>query len=92
MSREDELRAMREARFEARAKRALGSLEPKPVTEIATKPATKVSATKPTATKPISVTGAKGGRPRIGDRAMTSTERSQRRRDRILESKSQGAK
>jgi hypothetical protein len=40
MSRLDDLRAQREARFIAKAKRPLGALEPKPVTEIATKPVT----------------------------------------------------
>jgi hypothetical protein len=77
MSREDDLRALREARFMAKAKRALGPAQPEHVTKPATpatKPATKVSATKPNATKP------KGGRPKIGDQAMTSTERSRRRR------------
>jgi len=73
MSRLDELRGMRERQAEAKAKRALGGLEPKPVTEIATKPATKVSAMKP-ATKPTAT------KLKVGDRAMTSTERSQRRR------------
>jgi hypothetical protein len=77
MSREDDLRALREVRFMAKAKRSLGATQLEPVTEIATKPATKVSAT-----KPISMTGAKGGRPCIGDRAMTSTERSRRHRAR----------
>jgi tRNA nucleotidyltransferase/poly(A) polymerase len=48
MSREDDLRALREARFMAKAKRALGPAQPEHVTKPAT-PATKVSATKPNA-------------------------------------------
>jgi hypothetical protein len=43
MSREDDLRALREARFMAGAKRPLGAAQPQPVAEIAT----KSTATKP---------------------------------------------
>jgi hypothetical protein len=74
MSREDDLRAQREARFGAKAKQPLGAAQPEHLTKPVTKPATKVSATKPNATKP------KGGRPSISDRAMTTAERQRRRR------------
>jgi hypothetical protein len=75
MSREDDLRALREARFTAKAKRPLGAAQLDPAAGIATKPVTKIS-------KPVTKIKVGRGRPRIGDRAMTAAERQRRRRAR----------
>jgi hypothetical protein len=67
MSNYDQVRAMRERQFEAKAKRALGTAQPEPVTK-------RNAATKPNVTK------SRGGRPCIGERAMTAAERQRRHR------------
>jgi hypothetical protein len=72
MSRYDDLRRMREARFAA----PKTFVEKPPAT--VTKPVTKPNSV----TKPADVTKPQGGRPLLGDKPMTAAERMRRYRQR----------